>query len=143
MADNATTQEALQARLMAANFNKWLGLRIVKVGDGTIEIMLPWREEIMSNPNLKSTHGGVLAALVDATADFAIATKIGRPVPTVDMRVDYHRAATPGDLRAVGRVVRLGATLSVAETEIFDGENKLVASGRGVYFTGAAKTEGA
>jgi uncharacterized protein (TIGR00369 family) len=139
MTDNATTLEALQERLWAANFNKWLGLRILKIGDGTIEIALPWREEIMSNPKLRSTHGGVLAAVVDATADFAIATKIGQPVPTVDMRVDYHRAAMPGDLRAVGRVVRLGTTLTVAETEIFDGENRLVASGRGVYFTGAVK----
>lgn len=139
MSDNAITLEALQARLWAANFNKWLGLKILKIGDGTIEIALPWREEIMSNPKLKSTHGGVLAALIDATADFAIATKIGQPVPTVDMRVDYHRAATPGDLRAVGRIVRQGGTLTVAETEIYDGENRLVASGRGVYFTGAAK----
>ena len=139
MADTAITLEALQERMWAANFNKWLGLKILKIGDGTIEVVLPWREEIMSNPTLKATHGGVLATLIDATGDFAIATKTGQPVPTVDMRVDYHRTATPGDLRAVCRVVRLGSTLTVAETEIFDNENKLVASGRGVYFTGAIK----
>jgi uncharacterized protein (TIGR00369 family) len=139
MTDKTITQESLQERLVAANFNKWLGLKILKIGEGTIEIALPWREEIMSNPRLKSTHGGVLAALIDATADFAIATKTGEPVPTIDMRVDYHRPATPGDLRAVGRIVRQGGTFTVAETEIFDGENRLVASGRGVYFTGAIK----
>ena len=140
MADTTITLESLQERLWAANFNKWLGLKILKIGDGTIEIALPWREEIMSNPKLKATHGGVLAALIDATADFALATKVGQPVPTVDMRVDYHRTATPGELRAVGRVIRHGATLSVAETEIFDRDDKLVASGRGVYFTGAIKS---
>ena len=73
-------------------------------------------------------------------ADYAIAAKIGVPVPTVDLRVDYHRVAEPGDLVAKGRVVRLGNTNAVAEASVHDGKDRLIASGRGVYFAAAAKS---
>jgi len=78
-----------------------------------------------------------LGALIDVTADFMIAARAGAPAPTVDLRVDYHRAARPGNLRAVGRIIRMGGTFSTAEAEIYDGDSKLIASGRGLYYTGA------
>ena len=55
------------------------------------------------------------------------------------MRVDYHRAAMPGDLIARGKVVRFGSQFATAEAQIFDGDGKLVASGRGTYFTAPPK----
>ena len=81
------------------------------------------------------SSGGVLAALVDLTADWALVSKMGRPAPTIDMRVDYHRAAMPGDLTAKGRIVKYGSQFSVCEAQIFDKDGQLVASGRGTYFT--------
>jgi acyl-coenzyme A thioesterase PaaI-like protein len=45
----------------------------------------------------------------------------------------------PGDLKCVARVVKLGGTNSVAEAYVYDGDEKLIASGRGTYFTAAAK----
>ncbi len=68
-----------------------------------------------------------------------IAAKLGAPAPTVDMRVDYHRAAMPGDLKAIGRIVRIGGTFSTAEAEVFDDSRKLIASGRGLYYTAPPK----
>jgi len=116
-----------------------MGLKIVDIDEEKIEITMTWREEMISNPKARVTHGGILGALVDVTADFMIAAKLGAPAPTVDMRVDYHRAAMPGDLKAVGRIIRIGGTFSTAEAEVFDGDGKLVASGRGLYFSGALK----
>ena len=57
------------------------------------------------------------------------------PVPTIDLRVDYHAAAMPGDLTAKGKVVRQGGQFSCAEASIYDKDGKLLASGRGTYFT--------
>ena len=56
-------------------------------------------------------------------------------VPTIDMRVDYHRLAKPGDLSAKGRVIKLGRQFSVCEAEIRDAAGELIASGRGTYVT--------
>jgi uncharacterized protein (TIGR00369 family) len=139
MAANVITAEKLNERLVAAPFNSWMGLTVIALDEDKVEIGLKWREEMVSNPAARYTHGGILGALIDAAADFAVAAKVGAPVPTVDVRVDYHRAAKPGDLKAVARVVRLGSTNSVAEAHVFDGDGNLIASGRGVYFTAAAK----
>jgi uncharacterized protein (TIGR00369 family) len=139
MAENVKTADELQTRLVANHFNEWMGLKIVDLDEEKIVITMTWREEMISNPKARVTHGGILGALVDVTADFMIAAKLGAPAPTVDMRVDYHRAAMPGDLKAVGRIIRIGGTFSTAEAEVFDGDGKLVASGRGLYFSGALK----
>ena len=139
MAGNVKTAEDLQVRLIANHFNEWMGLKIIDLDEEKIEIMMSWREEMISNPKARVTHGGILGALVDVAADFMIAAKRGAPAPTVDMRVDYHRAASPGDLRAVGRIIRVGGTFSTAEAEVFDGDEKLIASGRGLYYTAPLK----
>ena len=139
MVENVKTADELQTRLVANHFNEWMGLKIVGLDEEKIEITMTWREEMISNPKARVTHGGILGALVDVTADFMIAAKLGAPAPTVDMRVDYHRAAMPGDLKAFGRIIRIGGTFSTAEAEVFDGDGKLVASGRGLYFSGALK----
>ena len=135
MSGNIIGLEKLQERLIANKFNNWMGLSITKLDEESIEISLKWREEMISNPKARWTHGGILGALVDVTADFMIAAKLGAPAPTVDLRIDYHRAATPGDLRALGRIIRIGRTFSTAEAEVLDTEGKLIASGRGVYYT--------
>ena len=139
MAENLVEANKLEARLISNPFNAWMGLHLVSLDEDGLTIGLKWREEMISNPNARVTHGGILRALIDVAADFAIAAKVGMPVPTVDLRVDYHRAAQPGDLTAIGRVVRLGGTNSVAEAQVFGAESKLIASGRGVYFTAAVK----
>ena len=91
------------------------------------------------NPDRKYTHGGILAAIVDVAADYAIAAQLGRPVPTIDIRVDYHKAAMPGDLTAKAKIVRNGSQYSTAEAYVYDKEGALVASGRGTYFTAPPK----
>jgi uncharacterized protein (TIGR00369 family) len=91
------------------------------------------------NPERRYTHGGILAAIVDVAADYAIAAQLGRPVPTIDIRVDFHRAAMPGDVTAKARVVRAGSQYSTAEAYLYDKDGALVASGRGTYFTAPPK----
>jgi len=54
------------------------------------------------------------------------------------LRVDYHRAAMPGDLVARGKVIKFGSAISVAEAQVFDEGGNLLASGRGVYSTAPA-----
>ncbi len=138
-ASTALSAEQLQERLLRAPYHQWLGLKVEEVGKGTVTIRATWREEWVVNPDRRYTHGGILAALVDLTADWALGAQLGRGIPTIDMRVDYHRVALPGDLVCKGKIVKQGGQFSVAEAEIFDLDGKLCASGRGVYLTAAPK----
>ena len=134
------TLEQVQALVTRAPFHQWLGLTVIAVGDDSIEIRAKWREEWVVNVERRYTHGGILAALIDLAADFALIKQIGRGVPTIDMRVDYHRVAMPGDLIMRGKVVRAGSQVATAEAQIFDLDGKLIASGRGTYLTAQPKT---
>ena len=134
------TAEQVQALITRGPFHQWLGLEVQKVEADLIEIKAKWREEWVVNPERRYTHGGILAALIDLAADWALVSRTGRGVPTIDMRVDYHRAAMPGDLLARGTVVKWGGQFSVAQGEVFSQEGQLLASGRGVYLTAPPKT---
>jgi uncharacterized protein (TIGR00369 family) len=127
--------EKIQSLITRGPYHQWLGLRVVAVTADAIELNATWREEWVVNPERRYTHGGILAALVDLAADWAMVTKTGRGVPTVDLRVDYHAAALPGDLTAKGKVIRFGGQFSTAEAQVFDAGGKLLASGRGTYLT--------
>lgn len=130
------SKEDLQRLITRAPFHQWLGLKVESVEESGILVRAAWREEFVVNPDGRYTHGGILAALIDLVGDYAIAAKLGRAFPTIDMRVDYHRTAMPGDLMARGSVLKLGRQFSIAEARVEDESGKLLASGRGVYLTG-------
>ena len=129
------TLEEAQALVDRGPYLRWLGLKIQSFGVDGVEARATWREDWVANPTLQQTHGGILAALIDFAADFALVPHLGHMVPTLDMRVDYHRLAKPGDLTVKGRVVKLGRQLAVCEAEICNLAGELIASGRGAYVT--------
>lgn len=137
MAEAHFTPATLEQRLAVGPFNRWLGFKVLKMDDSGLELQATWREEWVVNPDRRYTHGGILAAIIDVAADYVIAVQLGRPVPTIDIRVDYHKAAMPGDLIAKAKVIRMGGQYSTAEASVYDKEGALVASGRGTYYTAA------
>ena len=139
MAGEKISVEKLQEMISRGPFNQWLNFTVLKSDSDGVELKTTWREEWVVNPERLYTHGGILAAIIDVAADYAIAAQLGRPVPTIDIRVDFHKAAMPGDLIAKARVVRMGSQYSTAEAYVYDKDGALVASGRGTYFTAPPK----
>ena len=134
-------QQWLNVRLRRNHFCRWMDLRVTRADDGEIDVYAPWRDEFISNPDLRFTHGGILASLIDTAASFAIATRLGRPPQTIDMRVDYHSTARSGDLLARGKILRLGRTIGTAEAAIYDTASTIVASGRATFLVVESKTQ--
>lgn len=128
----------LDRQVRTPPFHQWLGLRLARLDEDGIEIVMPWRPEIVVNTERGYTHGGILAALVDLAADYAVAAKLGRGGPTIDMRVDYHKVALKGDLRAMAQVLKLGRTFASAEAYVYNGAGEVCASGRGVFYVADA-----
>src|SRR5262252_5210660 len=106
------TVEHVQTMITRAPYHQWLGLKVNAIHDDGIELTATWREEWVVNPGRRDTHGGVLAALIDLAADWAMIKKLGRPVPTIDLRVDFHSPAMPGDLICRGKIVKFGNQFS-------------------------------
>jgi uncharacterized protein (TIGR00369 family) len=139
MSEQPVSVEKLQELISRGPFNKWLNFTVLKASAEGVELKAAWREEWVVNLERRYTHGGILAAIVDVAADYAIAAQLGKPVPTIDIRVDYHKAAMPGDITAKARVVRMGGQYSTAEAYLYDKDGTLVASGRGTYLTAPPK----
>lgn len=123
----------LRKMLHLAPFHRWLRVDVVDLTERELILEMPWREEIISNPMTGSAHGGILSALIDLTGLYTVNALGGTARATADLRIDFHRPATAGPLRTIGRVVKLGKQLSVAETRIEDVAGRLLASGRGAY----------
>lgn len=119
--------------LMLSPYQRFLGLRFERYEEGLAEIRLPFREEFLREDKSDWLHGGVISALVDIAGDYALVTKAGVGMPTIDLRVDYLRPARRGDLTALARAIRVGRTVSIADVEVRDQQGTLVAVGRGVY----------
>jgi len=139
VSDELTVQQ-VQQLILSRPFHQWLGLEVVALHNDAIEIKAKWREEWVVNPQGRYTHGGIVSALIDLAADWALVKRTGRGVPTIDMRVDFHAPAMPGDLIARGKVVKFGRQFSTAEGSVHDMNGTLLASGRGTYFTAPPKT---
>lgn len=127
-----------QRRISASPYHRWLGVEVTALAPRGITVRAPWRPEWVSDPERRVTHGGILAALADLAADWALLGALGRAVPTVDLRVDYLRPAFPGALTAVGTVVKPGRQVSVSEAVITDEADRIVAVGRGTFLSSVA-----
>lgn len=49
MTDTLPTAADIQARLLKGTYHQWLGLEVIEVGEGCIELTAKWREEWVVN----------------------------------------------------------------------------------------------
>lgn len=77
--------------------NVALGLRLVEVGDGSATMLLPYKKELVGNPETGVIFGGAITAMTDACCGAAVFTKLKNPsaIATLDLRIDYLKPATP------------------------------------------------
>jgi uncharacterized protein (TIGR00369 family) len=122
-----------ELRFDGSPYQRFLGLTLLSAEKGRVEIRLPFREEFLREDGSDWLHGGIISAFVDILGDYAVVTEVESGVPTIDLRVDFLRPARRGDLVGIGRSVRVGRTVSIADVEVRDASGTLVAVGRGVY----------
>jgi uncharacterized protein (TIGR00369 family) len=115
-------------------YHRFLGLEFA-LKDGVAEVRMPFREELVSDPDVPYLHGGVIASLLDTAGDYAVAAQLGRGVPTIDMRVDFLKTAGREPLVAEARVVKLGRSVAIADAEVRNEQGELLAIGRILFST--------
>jgi uncharacterized protein (TIGR00369 family) len=75
-----------------------LGIRAVSARDNELVLELPYQEAIIGNLDQGVIHGGAITTLMDTTAGSGVLCALPEfeLCPTLDLRVDYMRAAKPG-----------------------------------------------
>lgn len=134
--DHEAALARLHNEMVGPPFHHFLRPQPVDVdAQGTVTVRLPFRPEFRRAHESPFYHGGIIASLADITAHAAIAVQVKRMVPTIDLRIDYLRAAPEGDLTATGRVLIVGRSIGRADVEIRGTSGKLLAVARGAFST--------
>ena len=119
-------------------FNKYIGLQVQHVEPDKVQLRIPFKEELIGDPQRRAIHGGVLASVLDVaggTVCWAAMMSLDSRVSTVDLRVDYLRKGLCEDLLCEAKLIRLGKSVGVARMEIYPASNRdyVIATGQGVY----------
>lgn len=121
-----------------------LGLAVVETGPGFAVLKLPYRDELIGDPERRVVFGGAITTLLDHSSGLAVACAMEElcAIATIDLRVDYLRAAEPG-LDLFGRAECYRMTRNVAFARGFAWDRDLddpFASFLGTFMVGANPT---
>jgi len=121
--------------LNAIPYARFLGVGVERP-NGTLECVLPFRDEIVGNPILPAVHGGVIGAFLELTAIVRLIDESGTdkvPKP-INFAIDYLRSAGPVTTRARADIFKLGRRIAVVHVLAWqDDPARPVASGNGKF----------
>lgn len=83
--------------------SKALGMTLTHIDNGTATITMPYAEHLIGDPRTGVIAGGAVSALMDTCCGAAVMAHPSNPggTATIDLRIDYMRAAKPGQSLSV------------------------------------------
>ena len=122
MSDDFLTQTLPQLANVSPHTHA-LGFRFEGLDADRVRIRVPWREDLVGDPDTGVFAGGLVTTILDHVGGLAVwtALKTYRPIATLDLRVDYMRAArTREDLLTEARCYRLTSGIAFVRAWAFE-----------------------
>jgi uncharacterized protein (TIGR00369 family) len=121
----------LENMMHSAPIVRLVGARI-RIDEGTAEITVPVDEKLFHAAG--SLHGAVYFLALDNAAFFAANSMVEDVfVLTVSFNIYLIRPVSAGTVRAVGRVANSTRTQFIAESILYDSEDREIARGSGIF----------
>ncbi len=137
MSSPPLNKEELQQRLGHSAFIDSLKLTVLSADPDNEQVVMraEMRPEFERGRGTSQWHGGPIAAIIDTVGDYALVMLLGRPLPTVNFRVDYLRPAIDTALIVTATVRRNGRLVGVVDVDVANEAGQLLAVGRATYAT--------
>ena len=119
-------QQKAERFLSALRHCQLLGMTVVHVSENSLTMRLPYSEKIIGNPLTQVVHGGSLTTLMDTACGTAVFTSLPgfELCPTLDLRMDYMKAAKAGhSLIAKATVVRITHNVVFTQCNVYQEED--------------------
>lgn len=103
-----------------------LGFKVVSVSRGRGCLQVPWREDLVGDPDTGVIAGGVVTALLDHCCGLAIraANSELNITATLDLRIDYMRPAHPRTgLTAEAHCYKVTRSIAFVRGQAYDGSS--------------------
>jgi uncharacterized protein (TIGR00369 family) len=103
-----------------------LGFQFVSVSPGRGSMAVPWREDLVGDPDAEVIAGGVVTSLLDHTCGLAMSSASSAEnnvfgTATLDLRIDYMRPAHPRmGVTAEAHCYKLTRTIGFVRAEAWD-----------------------
>jgi len=100
-----------------------LGIETVEFHKGVAVLKTPYKLELVGDPDTGVIAGGVVTTLLDHACGQAVMAALGAPAPiaTLDLRIDYMRAAEPGlDVFARAHCYKLTRSIAFVRATAYD-----------------------
>jgi uncharacterized protein (TIGR00369 family) len=100
-----------------------LGLSLEGVDGQVVTVRAPYKEELIGDPETRVLAGGLVTTLLDHTCGMAVWVALDRfvSIATLDLRIDYMRAAKPGlDLLGRARCFKLTRSIAFVRAWAYD-----------------------
>lgn len=121
----------------AIPYAKALGMSFTLIDEGKAEMQMPFDEHLIGDPERGVIHGGAVSALLDTCCGAAVISHPDNPgaTATIDLRIEYMRAATPGQaIRARAECYRITRSVAfVRATALDDDDDNPVATASGSF----------
>ncbi|ENZ82721.1 MULTISPECIES: PaaI family thioesterase [Caulobacter] len=149
MSDNEQTRMIATAMNEGSPQARALGFSTLEIGEATAILKVPYRPEIVGDPETGVIAGGVVTTLLDHASGQAVHAALTTwvSIATLDLRIDYMRAAEPGlDVFARAHCYKLTRSVAFVRAVAYDRDpNDPVAAAQATFMldSSAGKKPGA
>jgi uncharacterized protein (TIGR00369 family) len=139
--------DRLKAMVQVTPQARALGMEIPRIEKGRAWGRVPYRSDLVGDPDTGVIAGGVITTFLDQLCGAAVMSAMTDPNPiaTIDLRIDYMRPAEPGrDVQAEAKCTKIGRNVAFVRAVAYeDSPDNPVAHAAAAFMINTSRRAGA